>query len=62
MPKNRILVGFPTNGDLGSQIEEFAAEHALSKAAAMRLLVKEALDARNRRKGDETRQRKGPAG
>jgi len=59
MPKNRILVGFPANGELGRQVEEFAAEHAMSKAAAMRLLVKEALNAREAKNG---RQKKRPRG
>jgi hypothetical protein len=62
MPKNRFMVGFWTDREPGSRLMMFAREHGLSKAAAVRLLMKEALDAREVRENGETRQRKGPAG
>ena len=62
MPENRVMVGFSTKGDLPSRIDEFANEYELSRGAAVRMLVRMALDAQDRRKEREkTRQGKGPA-
>jgi hypothetical protein len=49
MDPPRILVGFPPKQRrLARQIEQFAADHELTKAAAVRFLVREALDAREK--------------
>lgn len=58
----RILVGFSVKNKLGRRLEEFAAAHDLSRAGAVRLLVTEALDERERRNGETPRQRKSPRG
>jgi len=57
---NRILVGLITEDGLLDRLDGFAYEERLSRAKAVTLLVKEALD--RRVGGEETRQGKGPAG
>jgi hypothetical protein len=58
----RILVGFQVNDTVGQRLENFAAAHGLSRSAAVRLLVAESLDERERRNGETPKQRKRPRG
>ncbi len=44
------------------ELDEFAAEHELSRAAAIKMLVREGLDRRKEGNSDQTRRGKGPAG
>jgi hypothetical protein len=52
MSEGRILVGFPPKQKrLARQVAEFAAQHELTKAAAVRFLLREALDRREKEAG-----------
>jgi metal-responsive CopG/Arc/MetJ family transcriptional regulator len=44
----RMQIGFSLKGELAGRIDAFAKDHELTRSGALKLLVREALDARQK--------------